>query len=132
MDGDHSLPINELESVMNHLKNSVPWELSKGSAVTFCPARSCVLRAMDGRAWVTFDLSTVSPLADAGDHFVSVGRDVPVRAGQRVVIEAWPDAGADSVMLVWAPLERPQAITNLLSRLKRRLDWLPLGQPARP
>jgi len=117
---------------MNLLKNSAPWQLSNGSAVTFCPARSGVLRAMDGRAWVTFNVTSASPLADAGDHFVAVGRDLPVRAGQRVVIEAWPDEGADSVRLVWEPLERSQAITNLLSRLKRRLDWRPLGQPARP
>lgn len=117
---------------MNPLKYSAPWVLPKGCAATCCPARAGVLRAVGGRAWVTFDLASASRVTDAGDHFVAVGRDLAVRAGQRMVIEAWPDAGHDGVRLVWEPLGRSPAITHFLLRLKRRLDRLLLGRPSRP
>jgi hypothetical protein len=129
--GDHSLPLNELEYAMNASQISAPWVLSKGCAVTFSPLRAGVLRVAEGRAWVTFEMPQAARLGDAGDHFVGFGQTLAVRAGQRVVIEAWPAAGASSIRLVWEPLERSQAITNLLSRLKQRLDWRPLGLPAR-
>jgi hypothetical protein len=129
--GDHSLSINEQECTMSPLNLSDDCLLAKGLALTFCPRSAGHLRVGGGRAWVTFDITKGSPVADAGDHFVIPGRDLPVRAGQSVVIESWPQAGGDSIRLMWVAQERPSRVTNLLLRLKQRLAWLPLGQPAR-
>ena len=89
---------------MNPPKNSVIWTLDKGSAVTFYPRKSGLLRVREGRAWVTFDTNSQSPMADFGDHFVYPSHDLPVRAGQRLVLESWPLAGASRISLVWEPL----------------------------
>jgi hypothetical protein len=105
--GDHSLPLNELEYAMNPSQISAPWVLSKGCAVTFSPRRAGVLRVAEGRAWVTFEMPQAARFGDAGDHFVGFGQALAVRAGQCVVIEAWPAAGASSIRLAWEPLANP-------------------------
>jgi hypothetical protein len=94
------------------LSANAPWQLDKGCAVTLRPRVAGVLRVMRGRAWATIDVSRYSPMADAGDHFVAPGHDLPLRAGQRVVLESWPVAGESSVSLVWEPLTAPECLSR--------------------
>jgi hypothetical protein len=58
------------------------------------------------------DISRYSPVADAGDHFVAPGHDLPLRAGQRVVLESWPAAGEASINLVWEPAAQAQPVSR--------------------
>ncbi|MDH4449428.1 MAG: DUF2917 domain-containing protein [Rhodoferax sp.] len=73
------------------------WTLSQGRAVTLKPRAAGMLRVTRGRAWVTLDVSRHSPLSETGDHFVTLGHDLPLRAGQRVVVEAWAYRGQDGI-----------------------------------
>ena len=82
---------------------AAPMQLAKGRAVTLRPKVAGILRVPHGRAWATLDKVRGSSLDDDGDHFVAPGHDLHVRAGQRVVLEAWPRAGADSITLVYEP-----------------------------
>ena len=131
------LPINELGYAMSFVKQAqvnsqqasrghaltkavamggnTPWQLTRGCALSLQFRGAGVLRVTSGRAWVTLDLSHGSPVADAGDHFVAPGHDLPLRAGQRLVLESWPTAGADSISLVWEP--RVPAVGRALVRL---------------
>lgn len=85
-----------------------PMRLAKGRAVTLRPRVAGILRVPNGRAWATLDVVHGSPLDDAGDHFVAPGHDLHLRAGQRVVLEAWPRSGADSITLFYEPDACPQ------------------------
>lgn len=78
-----------------------PWFLLKGQAVTVRPRRDAVLRAVSGRAWATLDASGHNLQAERSDHFVAQGYDLPVHAGQRVVVEAWPCKEQDGIELQW-------------------------------
>ncbi len=78
-----------------------PWVLPKDRAVTLRPRTAGVLRVVSGRAWATLDVSRHTPLTESGDHFVALGHDLQLRAGQRVVVEAWPYKGQDGIQLQW-------------------------------
>lgn len=75
--------------------------LSVSEALTLCPREPGVLRVIHGRIWATIDLDRNSSVADAGDHFVVPGQDLRLRAGQRVVLEAWPEKGQGPVQWQW-------------------------------
>src|SRR4051812_14374485 len=81
------------------------WKLGRGRAVTLRPATDGILRVAHGRLWATTDGPHGGTPADAGDHILEVGRSMYVRAGQRVVIEAWMPGGAS--YFAWDPV--PQA-----------------------
>jgi Protein of unknown function (DUF2917) len=123
--GDHSLSINSMGIIMTtnplqDLQSSLDaqtvgttatlMQLAKGCAVTLRPRVAGILRVSHGRAWATLDKVRDSSPEDCGDHFVAPGHDLHARAGQRVVLEAWPRAGADSITLVYEPISstRPQ------------------------
>ena len=86
------------------------WLLARGCAVTYFPREAGVLRVQSGRVWATLNPSPWSPRSrwnpqdDAGDFFVAPGQDLPLRAGQGVVIESWPAGSDASSSLVWEPL----------------------------
>ena len=65
------------------------WKLARGRAVTLRPANDGILRVAHGRVWATVDGPHGTGPRDSGDHVLEVGRSMYVRAGQRVVIEAW-------------------------------------------
>ena len=88
------------------------WKLPHGHAVTLKPRTAGVLQVVSGRAWATLDVARHTPLSDAGDHFVALGHDLPLRAGQRVVVEAWPYHGQDSIRLQWVPLPESGAASR--------------------
>lgn len=78
------------------------WKLGKGRAITLAPAEAGVLRVAHGCLWATFEGPHAGPLNDQGDHVVEAGGQLRLRAGQRVVIEAW-DARAPAYFS-WDPL----------------------------
>jgi hypothetical protein len=78
------------------------WKLPRGRAVTLRPTVDGVLRIAHGRVWATVDGPHGGRPCDAGDHFLEVGRSMYVRAGQRVVIEAWNAGGAS--YFAWDPV----------------------------
>ena len=64
------------------------WKLGAGRAITLAPREDAVLRVAHGRMWVTFEGAHGLSPADSGDHFLDVGQQLTVQAGQRVVLEA--------------------------------------------
>jgi hypothetical protein len=77
--------------------------LHHGQALSLRPRVAGVFRVTQGRAWATLDVDRTSPVSYAGDHFVMPGQDLVLRAGQRVVLEAWPVEGDDAIALQWMP-----------------------------
>lgn len=110
---DHLQPISKGEPILKTDKSeSTPafaWTMEKGSAQMFSPRTAGVLRVSSGRAWVTLNASPYSPQPrwcpeiDPGDIFVGPGDDLPLRLGQKVVIESWPANSAPLTHLVWEP-----------------------------
>jgi hypothetical protein len=81
------------------------WKLVRGRAVTLRPATDGILRVAHGRVWATLDGPHGGTPSDAGDHILQVGRSMVVRAGQRVVVEAWNASGAS--YFSWDPIAVP-------------------------
>lgn len=88
--------------------------LAIGSAASLRPAVAGVLRVVQGRVWLTRDLLPGSTATDLGDHMVCCGEDFALSAGQRVVLESWPEAGASAtnVSLVWTPTVHAASATR--------------------
>jgi hypothetical protein len=78
------------------------WKLVRGRAVTLRPATDGILRIAHGRVWATVDGPHGRAPDDSGDHVLQAGRSMYVRAGQRVVIEAWNAQGAS--YFAWDPV----------------------------
>jgi hypothetical protein len=53
-------------------------------------------------------VSRHTPITESGDHFVALGHDLQLRAGQRVVVEAWAYKGQDGIQLQWVP--QPESV----------------------
>ncbi len=102
MDSPADLPLDAVA-----VAEDAPWVLPAGRAVTVRPRTAGVLRVVSGRAWATLDVSRHTPLTESGDHFVALGHDLQLRAGQRVVVEAWPYKGQEGIQLQW--VAQPQA-----------------------
>lgn len=78
------------------------WKLARGRAVTLRPLTDGILRIAHGQVWATVDGPHGGTPGDSGDHVLQVGRSMYVRAGQRVVIEAWNAHGAS--YFAWDPV----------------------------
>jgi hypothetical protein len=65
------------------------WRLSPGRAITLRPRETGVLRVASGQLWITFDGAQRGLRHDLGDHFVRAGEQLALRAGQRLVMEAF-------------------------------------------
>jgi hypothetical protein len=78
------------------------WKLARGRAVTLQPVTDGILRIAHGRVWATVDGPHGRTPCDSGDQVLEVGRSMYVRAGQRVVIEAWNAGGAS--YFAWDPV----------------------------
>lgn len=79
------------------------WQLPKGRAASLRPSVDGVLRVTQGRVWATRDVHPGSAVADLGDHMLGPDDTLVLRAGQGAVIESWPQDGAASVSIMWAP-----------------------------
>jgi hypothetical protein len=99
------------------IRHDAPWSLPKGHVVTLKPRTAGVLRVVSGRAWATLDVSRYTPLTDSGDHFVALGHDLQLRAGQRVVLESWPHQGDDAIRLQWLPQSDSCAVVGWQTRV---------------
>ena len=78
------------------------WKLARGRAVTLRPVTDGILRIAHGRVWATVEGPHGHTPCDSGDHVLQAGRSMYVRAGQRVVIEAWNASGAS--YFAWDPV----------------------------
>lgn len=78
------------------------WKLARGRAITLRPTSDGILRVAHGRVWATVDGPHGCTPTDSGDHLLEVGRSMYLRAGQRVVIEAWNERGAS--YFAWDPV----------------------------
>jgi Protein of unknown function (DUF2917) len=65
------------------------WKLGGGRAMTLHPRDAGLLRIARGRLWATFDGPHTGPANDWGDRVLVAGSRLALRAGQRVVVEAW-------------------------------------------
>jgi hypothetical protein len=81
------------------------WKLARGRAITLRPRTDGILRVAHGQVWATVDGPHGGTPTDAGDHVLQVGRSMFLRAGQRVVIEAWNASGAS--YFAWDPVFAP-------------------------
>jgi hypothetical protein len=79
-----------------------------------------VLRVAHGGLWVTFEGYHGNSPADSGDHFLSVGQQLTVQAGQRVVLE---------------PMGATRSLRNTSHSAPAYFNWEPLpalvAQPLR-
>jgi hypothetical protein len=96
------------------------WELAAGRAMTLWPREPGVLRVARGRVWATRDGPHAGPLNDLGDRILHAGDALPLRAGQRWVLEAWGRESA--VRFDWEPL--PVRAPAPRRRARRALRWL--------
>ena len=103
---------------INATQAYAPLQLCKGSALTFRPAQAGVLRVTSGRVWATLNPQ------DTRDLVVTSGTELSLRAGQAVVMEAWPVGDASASALVWEPVCTRSAVGGwgraLLQRLSER------------
>ncbi len=84
------------------------WKLARGRAITLNPTSDGILRIAHGRVWATVDGPHGHGPAASGDHVLEVGRSMYLRAGQRVVIEAWNSSGAS--YFAWDPVFVPAPV----------------------
>lgn len=78
------------------------WKLARGRAITLRPVSDGIVRIAHGRVWATVDGPHGSAPQDSGDHVLEVGRSMFLKAGQRVVLEAWNASGAS--YFAWDPV----------------------------
>jgi hypothetical protein len=114
-----------------HLLHSAPatalpgtWKLARGRAVTLRPTSDGILRVAHGRLWATVDGPHGVGPHDSGDQVLEVGHSMYLRAGQRVVIEAWNQGGASC--FAWDPVFAPAAATV---PARARLNFAGVVQP---
>jgi hypothetical protein len=99
------------------------WKLARGRAITLRPTSDGILRVAHGRLWATKDGPHGSTPFDAGDHVLEVGRSMYVRAGERVVVEAWTPRGAS--YFAWDPVFEQATVTVP----RRRINFAAVRQP---
>jgi hypothetical protein len=99
------------------------WKLAHGRAITLQPATDGILRVACGRLWATRNGPHGRTPDDSGDHVLEAGRAMYVRAGERVVVEAWTAAGASQ--FAWDPVFAPAGAAVA----RRRLNFSAVRQP---
>ncbi len=95
-------------------KRSAPYgsfTLHAGRAIALLPHAAAVLRISQGTAWVTLP-------SQPGDHFLSAGDTLRVKAGDKVVMEPWhkaasPAPATETLYFDWdpVPLQVAKSIT---------------------
>jgi hypothetical protein len=101
------------------------WKLGAGRAITLRPREDGRLRIAHGRLWATFDGPHSGALNELGDVVVGAGEYLNIRAGERVVAEAWD--GAAPVYFTWDPQPAAQAQAASLAGVVQPLADLRLA-----
>ena len=102
------------------------WKLAAGRAITLQPREAGILKVAHGQLWATYDGPHQGPLNDLGDHVVGTGGQLRLRAGQRLVVEAWD--GQSPAYFSWDPLPARTRIGALrLARVVQPLSDLRLA-----
>ena len=83
--------------------SATAWSLPHGQASSLRPRQDAALQVAEGHLWITFDGPHSGHGNQLGDHFLSQGEQLLVRAGQRLVVEALGRRGAPPARLQWAP-----------------------------
>jgi hypothetical protein len=98
------------------------WKLGAGQAITLQPAQGGAVRVAHGQLWATYDGPHGGSLNDQGDLVVGTGEQLWVKAGQRIVIQAW-DRKAPAYFS-WDPAVTPSMVrtVNLASVLQPLAD----------
>ncbi len=86
------------------------WKLAAGRAITLEPREAGFMRVAHGQIWATYDGPHSGPRNNLGDVVVGAGEQLSLRAGQRMVIEAW--SGAHPAYFSWDPLPEPIAVPS--------------------
>ena len=97
------------------------WKLARGRAITLRPTSDGIVRVAHGRVWATVEGPHGRAPDDSGDHILQVGRSMYVKAGQRVVLEAWNASGAS--YFAWDPVAETEPA------LRPRLNFAVVLQP---
>ena len=79
------------------------WRLDAGRAVTMRPHEAGVLSVAHGQIWATLQGPHRGRGNELGDHFLLPGESLTLRAGQRVVLEAWDAASQAPAWFKWDP-----------------------------
>ena len=95
------------------------WKLGTGRAITLQPREAGVLKIAHGRVWATFDGPHSGFRNDLGDYVLGVGERLPLRAGQRLVMEAW--SAPSPVYFTWEPMAQEAS--------DKASPWSPVLQP---
>ncbi len=77
-------------------------QLEGGRAWTLQPRHPAELQVSQGRIWATLDGPHAGPANDWGDLVLQAGDRLQVRAGQRVVIEAWSTHAGEPASIIFA------------------------------
>jgi hypothetical protein len=100
------------------------WKLAHGQAVTLQARTDAILRVAHGRLWATREGPHGRTPDDSGDHILQAGRSMYVRAGERVVVEAWTPEGA--ARFAWDPVA---ARAPVAAAAPRRVNTAAVLQP---
>jgi hypothetical protein len=102
------------------------WKLGSGRAITLQPREAGLLRIAHGRVWATFDGPHTGLRNDLGDHVLGAGGRLAVKAGQRLVIEAW--SKESPAYFTWDPTpERAWAASREWARVQQPMADLRLA-----
>ncbi|MES2632216.1 MAG: DUF2917 domain-containing protein [Pseudomonadota bacterium] len=102
------------------------WKLSHGRAITLQPREEGTFKVAHGQVWVTWDGPHNGAGNQSGDHFVSTGQTLRVRAGERLVVESSNWTQRSPSYFSWEPLParvrstapRINAVTQPLADLR--------------
>lgn len=96
--------VQELQQSRGDAILSGCWKLAPGRAISLQPREVGVLRIAHGQVWATVDGPHQGHGNELGDHFLQAGQQLDVRAGQRLVFEAWGQTGEMPVCFEWTPV----------------------------
>jgi hypothetical protein len=99
-----------LSQTQQSLSATLPgtWKLAAGRAITLRPREAGILRVAHGQMWATFDGPHAGGPTDQGDHVIGAGGELRLRAGQRLVMEAW--SARTPAYFSWDPLPVPARV----------------------
>ena len=100
------------------------FRLAASQAVRMRARQAGRLRVMQGPVWLTFDNAAHDASVQAGDHVLSAGDSVLLRAGQSMVMQAWARQGQAQVQWEAAPVAKALPVFGAASRRGVRLSRL--------